>query len=94
MAKKNFLARIKEAIDSVFDGIARRNSVGYEISELNLEENLKHSFSDKEDNLPLTSTELATYKQLFIDIYNKRHIYHPFLSNDENFIDPLRVGPR
>jgi hypothetical protein len=87
----DFISRIKQASDLIFEGIAVNNAQGFDIAELNLTENIKHSFSDREDNLSLSSGEMSLYKQLLIDIYNNREQLDPFLSSDESFIDPLRV---
>ncbi len=89
--RRNFYDKIKEVTYTIFESITKKNGVGYDITELNLEENIRHSFSDLDDILSLTSGEMSSYKQLFIDMYRNRQIYEPFLSNDENFIDPLRV---
>ena len=89
-SKKTYLNRIKTVTDLVFEGIAQNNSEGFDVIEINLIENIRHSFSDKEDVLSLTSGEMSTYKQMFVDIYKHRDKYNLFLSHDENFIDPLR----
>lgn len=75
----------------MFKGIAVTNAEGFDLAELNLVENIKHSYSTNTDTLSLTISELSTYKSLFAQIYKKRDIIQPFLSTDENFIDPLRT---
>jgi hypothetical protein len=67
------------------------NSDGFDIAELNLQENLSYSLSDRSDILSLTKTEICTYRTMFSHIYRKRTKYNCFLSDDDHFIDPLKV---
>lgn len=78
-------------INQVFNGIAVNSSDSYDIAELNLQENLKHSLSDNEDILSLNKTEICSYRVMLTQIYRKRSLYKCFLSEDDMFIDPLKV---
>ena len=89
--RKFYQDRVKAIIELVYEGIAVSNADGYDISERNLVQNIKHSYSETEDVLILSTGELMAYKQLFIDIYRQRDKYKPFLSDDITFQDPLRT---
>lgn len=89
--RKFYLDRIKSIVELVYQGIAVTNADGYDISERNLVQNIKHSYSEVEDVLTLSTGELMGYKQLLIDIYRNREKYKPFLSEDNTFQDPLRT---
>ena len=83
-----------DLVKLIFKGIAENNSEGFDLAELNLAENLKHSYSNISDNLSLTLSELTTYKTLLIDMYKRRETLKPFLSKVDTFFDPLCVVSR
>src|SRR3990167_6189480 len=89
--KKAYQEKIKSIVELVYEGIAVINADGYDMTEKNLVQNIKHSYSDTEDFMILTTGELMSYKQLFIEIYRNRDKYRPFLSEDVTFHDPLRT---
>lgn len=88
---KQFIGEIPKKVDLIFKGIAETNADGFDLAELNLVENIRHSYSTITDTLSLTISELSTYKSLLIFMYENRSTIKPFLSDDESFIDPLRV---
>jgi hypothetical protein len=88
--KKMYLDKIKTITELIYEAIAATNADGYDICERNLVQNIKHSYSDSEDLLTLTTAEMMSYKSLFIDIYRNRDKYRPFFSDDITFQDPFR----
>lgn len=86
-----FLSEIPILVDLIFQGVAITNSEGFDLPELNLIENIRHSYSTIADTLSLNLSELNTYRSLLVFMYEKRDLVKPFLSDDDSFIDPLRV---
>lgn len=86
-----FVSEIPILADLIFQGIAVTNAEGFDLPELNFIENIRHSYSTTTDTLSLNLSELNTYKSLLVFMYEKRDLVKPFLSDDDDFIDPLRV---